>query len=107
MLPAPVGIFKMVRRGGPIVGMFEGIVFHNPDWCDGPQISPMVRNHWLRPVVDLLLESEAPFSTNDVSLACARFIGWCHSRPDVDSSLLSVQSISEQPDPDAVSDERT
>ena len=54
--------------------------------------------HWNRPVVELLLESEAPFSTNDVALACARFVGWCYARPDVDTFLMGVRNVAEMPD---------
>ena len=78
------------------------VVFHNPDWCDGPAVSPMVHNCWSRSVVDLLRESEAPFSTNDVDLACSRFIGWCYTNPQVDTSLLGVCNVFERPDPEGV-----
>jgi hypothetical protein len=74
------------------------IVFHNSGFCDGPSISPVVSNYWNRPVVELLLASEAPFRTNDVDLACARFVGWCFSQSDLDVALLAVRSIATQPD---------
>ena len=85
------------------MGETAWIVFHNPDWCNGPAMSPMVRCHWNHPVVELLFESEAPFSTNDVDLACARFIGWCYSHPDaVSFQLLSVSNIPGRPDPERI-----
>jgi hypothetical protein len=62
----------------------------------------MVHNRWLRPVVELLLESHAPFTTNDVDLACTRFIGWCYTNPAVDTLLLGVQNVAERPDPEGV-----
>ena len=74
------------------------VVFHNPEWCDGPSISQLVSNYWNRPVVELLLASEAPFSTNDVDLACSRFVGWCFSQPDLDVALLAIRSIAALPD---------
>jgi hypothetical protein len=80
------------------------IVFHNPDWCDGPDISPMASNHWNRPVVELLLASEAPFSTNDVNIACARLVGWCYSQPDLDAYQIGVHNVPERPDPDGIAD---
>jgi hypothetical protein len=81
------------------------VVFHNPDWCDGPAVSPMVHNLWPRPVVELLLDSQALFTTNDVELACARFIGWCHTNSEVDTLLLGIQNVTEQPDPEDVEDQ--
>ncbi|HVK16873.1 MAG TPA: hypothetical protein VM533_07980 [Fimbriiglobus sp.] len=76
-----------------------GVVFHNPAWCDGQAISPMVANRWTHSVVELLLQSEAPFSTNDVDLACARFVGWCYSRPEIDTAQMSVSNVPGWPDP--------
>ena len=81
---------------------FDAVVFHNPDWCGGPAVSPMVSSRWTRPIVELLLESTAPFSTNDVDLACARFIGWCYANLASDRLLLGVQNVPELPDPEAV-----
>jgi hypothetical protein len=81
------------------------VVFHNPDWCDGPAVSPMVHNRWPRPVVELLLDSQTPFTTNDVDLACSRFIGWCYTNPVVDTSLLAVQTVTERPDPEGIEDQ--
>ncbi len=83
------------------------VAFHNPDWCDGPDISPVVHNHWSRPVVDLLLESEAPFHTVQPCRAglVPGVIGWCSTRPDVDTAQILVGCDPERPNPEGVTDE--
>lgn len=81
------------------------VVFHNPAWCDGPAVSPMVHNHWRRPIVELLLDSQTPFTTNDVDLACSRFIGWCYTTSEVDTLQLGVQNVTERPDPETIEDQ--
>jgi hypothetical protein len=83
------------------VAISVGVVFHNPTWCDGPAVSPIVANRWTRPVVELLLQSETPFSTNDVDVACARFVGWCSSRPEIDTFHMSVSNVPGWPAPQA------
>jgi hypothetical protein len=66
---------------------FAAVVFHSPVQ---QQVSPVVAHLWKQPVVDLLLKSEESFTTNDVNLVCARFIGWCYSQAEVDTFELGV-----------------
>ncbi|MHA4915526.1 hypothetical protein, partial [Enterococcus faecium] len=71
-------------------GSFAPVVFHSPTQ---QQVSPAVIHHWERPVAELLLKSEAPFTTNDVHLICARFIGWCYKQPDIDTFVFGVYNV--------------
>src|SRR5947209_14685107 len=75
------------------MGTLDRVVFHSPDWCDGPAYSPMVSHSWPRPVVDLLVEAKVQFTTNDVDLVCARFVGWCFTQPGFDTLLLGVHNL--------------
>jgi hypothetical protein len=71
-------------------GTFAAVVFHSPAQ---QQVSPVVAHLWKQPVVDLLLKSEEPFTTNDVNVVCARWIGWCCSQPEVDTFELGVYNV--------------
>jgi hypothetical protein len=76
------------------MGRLEQVLFHCPDWCDGPAFSPLVSNFWPRPVVELLADAKVQFTSNDVDLVCARFFGWCFAQPGLDTFLLSVENLS-------------
>lgn len=69
------------------LGTFAAVVFNSPHQR---QVSPVVTHHWKQPVADLLVKSQAPFTTSDVSMMCARFVGSCYSQPEVDTFLLSL-----------------
>jgi hypothetical protein len=71
------------------------VVFHSPEQ---ETVSPGVSNVWKQPVVDLLVEAGSHFTTNDVNLVCARFIGWCFTRPGLDTFLLRVYSVPTPPE---------
>src|SRR5262245_13182500 len=82
---------KTVR---PMLGEDAIVVFHSPDQGT---VSPGVSNFWTPPVVDLLVEAGSHFTTNDVYVICARFIGWCFARSGLDTFHLSVLSAPTPP----------
>jgi hypothetical protein len=75
------------------MSQLERVLFHCPDWCDGPAFSPLVSNFWPRPVTELLVEGGVQFTSNDVDLVCARFIGWCFAQLGLDTLHLSVENL--------------
>jgi hypothetical protein len=77
-----------------MLGEHAIVVFHSPEQG---AVSPGVSNFWKPPVVDLLVEAGSHFTTNDVNAVCARFIGWCFTRPDLDTFVLKVHSVPTPP----------
>lgn len=70
--------------------LFARVIFHNDDL---DMVSPVVSHYWDRPVAELLVESEALFTTNVPDASCARFIGWYFARPGVDTLHLGVDNL--------------
>lgn len=61
------------------------VVFHSPS---RHEVGPMVYLHWGAPSLIEDLEAALPrMRTGDVSYACARFIGYCHTQIDGVTSL--------------------